>query len=94
MTWSNRLCKRTVKTSHGTSILYGIHEAFYNSQKEICTVTTEPITIDVEQWDEATEEECVKSLKETIERIKHALDKPIIDLDNITYVKFDGEDEE
>lgn len=66
--WNHRVVRRTV-TEAGTSIDWlGIHECFYDEGRE--GWTENPVAVEGETLDD---------LRETLERMLRALDKPIID---------------
>ncbi len=82
--WNNRDCK---ETKNGT-VYYEIREVYYNDDDEIWAVTEDGISVGCDIWDEqVTEEDCVKDMKETVERFRLCFEKPIIDIDTIEYVK-------
>ena len=56
------------------SILYEIHEVYYDKDGTIGSITKEPISII---------EESVEDLKSTIERLTKCLTTPIIDYDTL-----------
>ena len=90
MTWNHRTCKKTHKCDTHETVLYGIHEVYYNEKGEVWAVTEEPVTIStafVKDMEEFDDEGAVAALKEQLERMLRALDTPIIDQDTIIYAK-------
>lgn len=69
--WNHRVVKRIVKDFDENVEWFGIHEVFYGLADESdASWTEEPISVEGESMDE---------LRETLERMLRALDKPIID---------------
>lgn len=90
MTWNHRVCKKTHKCDTHETVLYGIHEVYYNEKGEVWAVTEEPVTIStayIKYEEEFDDDDAVATLKEQLERMLRALDTPIIDQDTITYAK-------
>ena len=88
--WNNRVCK---ETKNGT-VYYDIRECYYNNDGEIWAVTEEGISVGCDVYDESvTEEDCIKDMKESVERFEKCFDKPIVDIDNIEYAEHPGYDE-
>ncbi len=85
--WNNRVCK---ETKNGI-VFYDIREVYYNDNNEIWAVTEDPIGVGCDVWDEeeVTEEDCIKDMKETVERFKRCFEKPIVDIDTIEYASLD-----
>ena len=82
--WNNRVCK---ETKNGT-VYYEIREAYYNDDDEIWAVTEDGVSVGCDIWDDqVTEEDCIKDMKETVERFRLCFEKPVVDIDNITYAK-------
>ena len=83
--WNNRVCKET----KNDTVYYEIREVYYNDADEIWAVTEDGISVGCDIWDEeqVTEEDCIKDMKETVERFKLCFEKPIIDIDTIEYAK-------
>lgn len=67
--WNHRVVKRIVKECGEDTERFGIHEAFYDIESETLW-TDEPVSV---------EGESIAELRETLERMLAALDKPIID---------------
>jgi len=79
MTWNHRVVRRTYPNTHmDDSILYEIHEVYYNEDGTIGSITEEPISII---------EESVEDLKSTIERLTKCLTTPIIDYDTLQEIE-------
>lgn len=77
---------RVVKETRNGIITYEIREVFYNDNKEIGAITEEGVSVYSEFWDDdMTEEDCLKELRETVERFKRALKTPIVDADTIKF---------
>jgi len=75
MSWNYRLCKSTID---GNTV-YGIHEC-YNEH----SITVNPITISVcEDQNEIDDESTKKEIRWMLEKMLQALDKPVIDADNL-----------
>ncbi len=88
MSWNNRVCKETKPSAIGDVVTYSIREVYYanKDQTKVYAVTQEAIGVATDVWaEDVTEEDCLKEIKETVERFAKALEKPIIDLDNIEY---------
>lgn len=90
MTWSHRICKKMHKCETHETVLYGVHEVYYNEKGEVWAATEDPMAIstafikDMEEFDDVG---AIAALKEQLERILCALDAPILDLDTIVYAK-------
>ena len=102
MSWNYRVCKTTTTGVHPngdewSNICYAIHEAYYNSAREIWAVTENPISVLTDtspgQYQE-TEEECVITIEKMLGMMLAAASKPVVDLDNIVYADQDGIDDE
>lgn len=90
MTWNHRICKKTIKCDTHETILYGIHEVFYNENDEVWAVTEDPMAIStafIKGMEEFDDVGAIAALKEQLERMLSALDTPIIDQDVIVYAK-------
>lgn len=75
MSWNHRIIRRIYPNTHmDDSILYEIHEVYYDKDGTIGSITKEPISII---------EESVEDLKSTIERLTKCLTTPIIDYDTL-----------
>ena len=88
MSWNNRVCKETHKSSIEDVVTYSIREVYYadKEQTKIYAVTQDAIGVAADVWaEDVTEEDCINDMKETVERFANAFEKPIIDLDNIEY---------
>jgi hypothetical protein len=71
--WNHRVVRRTVMEFDQPVEWFGIHEVFYGSSDESDPGwTDEPISVEGESIDE---------LRETLERMLRALDRPVI-IDN------------
>ena len=69
--WNHRVVKRIVREAGEDVEWFGIHECFYERSDESDPGwTDEPIAVGGESVDE---------LRETLERMMRALDKPVID---------------
>ncbi len=44
MKWNNRIIERELKASNGTTLLYGLHETYYNAAGLVTGFTQEPVT--------------------------------------------------
>lgn len=64
---------RVVKSSVNGETLYAVHEAFYKESLEPDSITENPITIYAES---------LEGLRQNLELILKALDKPILDYDS------------
>lgn len=81
MSWNHRVVRRTYPNTHmDDSILYEIHEVYYNSDGSINGITEEPIKI---------REETVDDLRKTVERLTKCLESPIIDYDTLQEIQQD-----
>ena len=67
--WNHRVVKRMTREFDKDVEWFGIHEAFYEVGGQTLW-TDEPVTV---------EGESIEELRETLERMLVALDKPIID---------------
>lgn len=77
MSWNYRVVKRTYDTGE---IWYQMHEAYYNNAGEITAITVKPIDPAGMTMDD---------LKESLDWMYKALDKPILEYDNIEYSDWD-----
>jgi hypothetical protein len=78
MSWNHRVVRRFYPNTHmDDSILYEIHEVYYDKDGTIGSITEEPISI---------MEETVDDLKKTVERLTKCLESPIIDYDTLQEV--------
>ena len=79
MSWNHRVVRRTYHNTHmDDSILYEIHEVYYDSDGTIGSITQEPISI---------MEESVNDLRKTVERLTKCLESPIIDYDTLQEIQ-------
>lgn len=97
--WNYRLCKKTHRTETEitgeiTCVSYEIHEAYYNDDGGIWAVTEDAVTVGayMDQLDE-TEEEKLTELAQTLDWMRLALAKGIIDLDTYVFADQDPCDE-
>ena len=78
MSWNHRVVRRTYPNTHmDDSILYEIHEVYYDDGK-IIGLTEEPIKIS---------EESVYGLRKTVERLTKCFEQPIIDYDTLQEIQ-------
>lgn len=71
--WNHRIIKRSFPRPDGTvDVLFGIHEVYYDAEGNPNTCTMNPIRIVGDSVDE---------LKRTIDWIRAALKKPILDME-------------
>jgi hypothetical protein len=78
MSWNHRVVRRFYPNTHmDDSILYEIHEVYYDKDGTIGSITQEPISI---------MEETVDDLRKTVERLTKCLESPIIDYDTLQEV--------
>jgi hypothetical protein len=78
MGWNHRVVRRFYPNTHmDDSILYEIHEVYYDKDGTIGSITQEPISI---------MEETVDDLRKTVERLTKCLESPIIDYDTLQEV--------
>ena len=92
MGWNYRICKEThpyelTNGTKGETVVFGIHEAFYNKDGEIWAVTNEPkvLASTLTPVDCESEAECVESIRDQLKLMALALDNPVVDLDTIVY---------
>jgi|NOAtaT_7_FD_contig_31_7940060_length_445_multi_2_in_0_out_0_1 hypothetical protein len=79
MSWNHRVVRRTYHNTHmDDSMLYEIHEVYYNADGTVDGITEEPIRI---------REETIDDLRKTVERLTQCLTKPIIDYDTLQEIK-------
>lgn len=79
MSWNHRVVRRIYPNTHmDDSIVYQIHEVYYDENGAINSITSEPINI---------VEESVEDLKTTLQRIIKCLDNPIIDYDTLKEIE-------
>lgn len=69
--WNHRVIRR--KDEEGREML-GIHEAFYDDQGKVWGITTEPVSVDGSEMED---------LQETMRWMYEALDKPVLNFDDI-----------
>ena len=75
MGWNHRVVRRFYPNTHmDDSILYEIHEVYYDKDGTIGSITQEPISI---------MEETVDDLRKTVERLTKCLESPIIDYETL-----------
>lgn len=102
--WNYRLCKKTHRGDTNdpnkvTCVSYEIHEAYYNKDGSVWAITEDPVTVGsylefMEEIDEI-EAEKLAELGKTLDWMRLALDKEIIDLDTYVFAQpDDGDDEE
>lgn len=77
MSWNYRVIKRTHDTGE---TWYQMHEVYYNDAGEITGMTISPI-------DPAGV--TMEELRESLDWMYKALDKPVLDYDNIEYAECD-----
>lgn len=78
MSWNHRVVRRFYPNTHmDDSMLYEIHEVYYDDDGMIGSITKEPISI---------MEETVDDLKKTVERLTKCLEQPIIDYETLQEV--------
>lgn len=98
--WNYRLCKKTHRTAvkdpeEIICVSYEIHEAFYNKDGGIWAVTEEPVTVGAYiELVEESEAEKLTELGLTLDQMRIALHKGIIDLDTFEFADHDSEDDE
>ena len=93
MSWNYRICKTTTTGEYPggekwTNICYAIHETYYNPAGEIWATTENPIPPLADTapgTDNETEEECLASIRDQLEKMTAALDKDVVDLDTIVF---------
>lgn len=79
MSWNHRIVRRIYPNVHmDDSILYEVHEVYYDEEGKIDSITQEPINI---------MEETVDDLRKTVERLTKCLEQPIIDYDTLQEIK-------
>jgi len=79
MSWNHRVIRRIYPNVHmDDSILYEVHEVYYDEEGNIGSITQEPINI---------MEETVDDLRKTVERLTKCLEQPIIDYDTLEEIK-------
>ncbi len=71
--WNYRL----VKTKPGEYTRIGIHEVYYDKENKPCAFTAEPI--ELYTYLELESSKAVDELKETLEAMRLALDKSVLD---------------
>ena len=87
--WNYRIVKRLHKHTVGTEIheycTYGMHEAYYDEDGKVTTITENPKDIQstLEPWDCETEEDCLKSMQDQLAKMQLAFSKPVLDYDEI-----------
>ena len=69
--WNHRVFRR--EWEDGT-VLYGLHEVYYNDDGSIHGYTTEPVEL---------QEETVEELREVLTRMQAALDAPVLVYDEV-----------
>jgi len=102
MSWNYRVCKAANKVPEGKDperyegYAYGIHEAYYNERGEIWATTEKTMSIKsfIMAWDCANEEEALASIKDQLEKMAMALEKPVVDLDTIIWGETDWDDDD
>lgn len=99
--WNYRLCKNTYRTSATnpeeiTCVSYEIHETYYNNNGDIWAVNEEPVTVGayIDLPSEETEAEKLIELGLTLDQMRVALHKGIIDLDTFEFANHDNEDDD
>lgn len=94
--WNCRICKETTPWGDeilgGEVVTYTIREVYYNNAGEIWSTTVNPASAaaDISEIDCETEQECVDSLTDQMEKMKLACTLPVVDLDTIVYATMEG----
>lgn len=72
MSWNFRVILKNESKDYldDSIITYGIHEVYYDENNDIVSISENPVPVF---------EETFQELKDSIERIKFCLEKPIID---------------
>lgn len=81
--WNHRVVRKVL--SCGSSYL-GIHEAYYDDNGKVWSITTDPTDAQVEEKDSFLPDlpgETVEDLKKVLQRMLEACDKPVLDADSI-----------
>jgi hypothetical protein len=102
MSWNYRVCKKTHEWSigkgkrklDGTTVIYALHEVYYNAAGEIVATTEKPMEVltDTSPGNCEDEIECLDALAQTLTWMGLALQKDVIDLDTIVYADWDEPD--
>jgi uncharacterized protein YegL len=75
MTWNYRVVKRVwYPDTDAKTITYAIHEAYYDDNNLVHSITQEPVEIETDDID---------SIKQILKWMTKCLEKPILDYDNI-----------
>jgi len=75
MTWNHRIVRKFYKHVHrDDTMLFQIHEVFYNPDGSVMSITEEPTRI---------MEESVEDLQKTLERLQECLKHPVLDYDTL-----------
>jgi hypothetical protein len=84
-TWNYRLCKETAREHDGEPVIYySLREAYYNADGEIWAVTEGEASVGFDQYPFENFDP-VKEAERTFDRMRQALDRPIVDLDTIVF---------
>jgi len=75
MTWNHRVIRKEYPEAALDKVFYQIHEVYYDKEGNPELVTKEPIRFMEISTDE---------LRETLERVLRALDKPVLDYSSFT----------
>lgn len=83
--WNYRLCKETVREYDGEPVVYySLREAYYNANDEIWAVTESSPGIGFDQYS-FEDFDPIEEAKTALNRMRQALDRPIVDLDTIVF---------
>ncbi len=77
--WNHRVVRRVFPELPGAPVMYGIHEAFCDAKGLVWAITEDPTRVitDGEDGDP------VVSLRQNLERMMRALERPVLDYDKI-----------
>lgn len=81
MSWRHAVVKRIHKHATGETTIYGIHEYYTPEEGEASkgSITTDPVDVSTEA---DSDEEALKGLRWTLEKMLKALDRPILNYED------------
>jgi hypothetical protein len=89
--WNYRICRK--KAENADVYNYGIHEAYYNKDGSIWAVTDNAVSVGFDEFEKADDVAAIESMTRTLEWMKLALNKSIIDLDIFVFTSHSGDND-
>lgn len=93
-TWNYRLCSETAREHDGKPVIYySLREAYYNDDGEIWAVTENATGLGFDRYP-FEDTDPLDTVRVSLDRMRLALDKPIVDLDTIVFASQSDVDDE